>query len=215
MINRVTKKESKIARQKAASIVKYLRKTLRTKYIFADRLVGSARWNIILKDKNGMYDLDIQLLLTKKSKDSLDSPTSIKDTFFNCLNDKYKNSSTITVQNSTTAITFIDKEHKYSLDFVLIKMNCNKNEIIRRNNDDSDITINRNTWNILPKYNDAYSEFKKMSPNQKQDVIENHILPKKQEEKKKGKDNPTYKSSSQIFIEEVNNYVARIKNNRL
>ena len=208
-IKRVTKKESRIAREKARSIVKTMRKELKSKYTFADRLVGSARWNIILRDKEGMYDIDIQLLLTKNSKNGLDDPTIIKNDFFDCLNNQYEDNNNIIVQNSTTAITFIDKEHKYSIDFVIIKLFPDNDDIIRRNNDTSDITINRCTWNKLPMNNEAYLKFKRLSSCQKEDVIENHILPRKFEEKKKDINDPTLKSSTSIFIEEVNNYVAK------
>lgn len=214
-MHRVTLNESAIARNMSNSLVKDLRAHFKGTYVFADKLVGSAQWNTIIKDKNGMYDLDIQLILTKNSKGDLDNPTEIKDRFFNYLNNKYKNKRNFTVENSTTAITFIDKEHKYSIDFVLIRVKSNEYEIIRRNNDDSNITINRYTWNKLKKYNEAYDKLNNLTPLQKIDLIENYILPKKQKEKEKDKNNPTYKCSSQIFIEEVNKYVANKKNNRL
>ena len=63
--------------------------------------------------------------------------------------------------------------------------------------------------------NDAYIKFKELSSKEKEDLIENYILPKKEKEKQKDKNDPSLKSSYIIFIEEVNNYVARKQNNRL
>ena len=49
---RVTKKESKPIRIFGYNIISELHKALGNKYKFAHRLVGSAKWNTILKDEN-------------------------------------------------------------------------------------------------------------------------------------------------------------------
>lgn len=211
-MERVTKKQSSSARMYAKKIINYLHNELRDKYIFAERLVGSAKWNTILKVKNGFWDIDYQFLLTKKSKEYLNNKlknaTKIKNDFFNCLNEKYKNNKNFKVENSTTAITLINLKDKYSYDFVIIRLFPENKEIIRRNNKKNS-SINEFTWNQLPKCNNAYQEFNKLSPSQKQDLIENHILPKKKIEKQKNDNDTTKKSSCEIFIEEVNNYVKK------
>ena len=208
---RVTKKESKPIRMFGYNIISELRKGLGNKYKFNHRVVGSAKWNTILKDKNGWWDIDFQLLLTKNSseykKNELSHPTTIKKDFFNFLKDKYKDNKNYVVQNSTTAITLINNTSKFSIDFVIIKLLPNNHEIIRRNNKDGS-GKNEFTWNELPKNNEAYQKFKRLIPKQKEDVIENHILLRKIQEKEKDKNNPTLISSSRIFIEEVNNYGA-------
>ena len=212
MVERFTRKQTRSVRNRAKSIIKALRKGLKDKYIFDDRLVGSARWNIITKNKGDYWDLDYQFLLTKRSKkykeNKLSKPTEIKNDFFNCLNDKYNNDRNIKVENSTTAITFINKSEKYSIDFVIIKLLPENKEIIRRNIKKETITLNEYTWNELPKYNEAYNKFKKLTPKEKQDLIENYVLPRKIKEKSKGENDETKKSSSEVLVEEINNYVS-------
>lgn len=211
-MERVTKKQSSSARMYAKKIINYLHNELRDKYIFAERLVGSAKWNTILKDDNSFWDIDYQFLLTDNSKEylknKLENATNIKNDFFNCLNEKFKNDKNFKVENSTTAITLINLKEKYSYDFVIIKLFPENKEIIRRNNKKKS-SINEFTWNQLPKCNDAYKEFNKLSFFEKQDLIENHILPKKKIEKQKNDNDATKKSSCEIFMEEINNYVKK------
>ena len=211
-MKRVTKKQSSSARMYAKEIINSLHNELRDKYTFAERLVGSAKWNTILKDDNSFWDIDYQFLLTCNSKEylknKLKNATKIKNDFFNCLNEKFKNDKNFKVENSTTAITLINLKEKYSYDFVIIKLFPENKEIIRRNNKKNS-SINEFTWNQLPKCNDAYKEFNKLSFFEKQDLIENHILPKKKIEKQKNDNDATKKSSCEIFMEEVNNYVRK------
>lgn len=211
-MERVTKKQSSEARKFAMKIINYLHNELSDKYTFAVRLVGSAKWNTILKDMNGFWDIDYQFLLTDNSKEylknKLENATNIKNDFFNCLNERFKNDKNFKVENSTTAITLINLKDKYSYDFVIIKLFPKNKEIIRRNNKKNS-SINEFTWNQLPKCNDAYKEFNKLSFFEKQDLIENHILPRKKIEKQKNGNDATKKSSCEIFMEEVNNYVRK------
>lgn len=224
-IKRIKKNEIFNALLQARKLIEELHKYFNKKkeYKFTERLVGSAKWNIVLKDKDGFFDLDFQLLLTKnskkiknfdKSKEKKNEPTMIKDDFFNYLNDIYKNDETIKVENSTTSITFINKNDKFSIDFVIIKYYPENNLIIRRNNSKENPTINNNVWNELPS-NDAYIKFKELSPTEKEDLIENYILPRKYIEKQKNINDPSLIPSYVIFIEEVNNYATRKQNNRL
>ena len=192
-IKRVHKNEINKSLEQARLIISDIHQHFNVgkQYKFTERLVGSAKWNIVLKDNDGFYDLDYQLLLTKNSKkiknydekvEKKTEATMIKEDFFNYMNDKYSDREKYELQNSTTAITFINKKAKFSIDFVLIKS--------------------------LPDNNEAYQKFKRLTPKQKEDVIENHILPRKIQEKKKDKNDPTLISSSRIFKEEVNNYGA-------
>ena len=218
-IKRVHKKEINKSLEQARSIISDLHQHFNVgkQYKFTERLVGSAKWNIVLKDNDGFYDLDYQLLLTKNSKkiknydkkvEKKTEASMIKDDFFNYMNDKYSDRVKYEVQNSTTAITFINKKAKFSIDFVLIKSLPDNNQIIRRDNSKEDPTINRYVWNELANNNEAYQKFIRLTPKQKEDVIENHILPRKIKEKEKDKNDPTLISSSRIFKEEVNNYGA-------
>ena len=101
-----------------------------------------------------------------------------------------------------------NKKAKFSLDFVLIKSLPDNDQIIRRDNTKENPTINRYVWNELSMNNEAYKKFKRLSPVQKEDLIENYILPRKIIEKQKDPNDPNIISSSRIFKEEVNNYGA-------
>lgn len=211
-MERVTKKQSSEARKFAKEVLNSLHNKLRDKYTFAERLVGSAQWNTILKDSKGFWDIDYQLLLTSNSKEylknGLKNATKIKNDFFNYLNEAFKNNKNFRVENSTTAVTLINLRDKYSYDFVIIRLFPQNEEIIRRNNKRNS-NINEFTWNQLPKFNDAYKKLDKLSPFEKQDLIENYVLPRKVIEKRKNDNDPSKKSSCEVFIEEVNNYVRR------
>lgn len=61
----------------------------------------------------------------------------------------------------------------------------------------------------MPKFNEAYRKFNELCPMQKKDLIENYVLPRKKEEKKKHDNDKTKRSSSEILIEEINNYEIR------
>ena len=207
---RVTKKQSKIARHRAHNILNELHKVLKNNYIFSIKLVGSAAWGTIIEDQNGEYDLDYQILLTKKSKEykenGFNNPTKIKQDFLTAFNKIKANGEVF--QSSTTAITLINKNGKpYHVDFVIIKTVPDNNLIIRRNNKKETPSYNEYTWNELPKFNEAYDTFKSLMPKEKQDLIENYVIPRKYKEKQKQEGDSSKVSSSQAFIEEVNNYI--------
>ena len=215
-MKRVTKKQSSQARNFANKLLKELQKELKIKYKFTTKLVGSAKYNTILKDEDGWFDVDYQIILTKNSKEykknCLSNSIGIKEDFFSFFNEKYKNNKCFKVENSTTAITLIDYSHKFSFDFVIIKLYPDNNEIIRRNNK-CNSTKNEYTWNKLSDLNDAYSIFNDMNSTDKIELIEEYILPRKIKEKKKFDTDQTKRTSVEVFIEEVNNYEFRRKNN--
>ena len=66
--NRVSKKECKVARQRALKLLNFVQQEISKKYKFSYRLVGSGKWGTMVKDERGQYDLDYQILLTKNSK---------------------------------------------------------------------------------------------------------------------------------------------------
>lgn len=208
-MKRVTKKESLAARQFADKLIKGLREELRDKYVFDVRLVGSAKWNTILKEEGKLWDVDYQILLSNNSRvykeNGFNKPTRIKEDFFNYFNVYFNSRNGFKVENSTTAITVINKNSGYSFDFVIIK---DKSQIIRRNNNDAS-GRNTYTWNKLKKYNKAYDKFNQLPPSSKTDLIENHVLPRKKKEKLKRDNDPSKRSSCELFIEEVNNYASR------
>lgn len=214
-MKRVTKKQSYEARKFTDTLIADLREKLKDRYVFDVRLVGSAKWNTILKVDGELWDIDYQILLTHNSKvykeNAFNNPTKIKEDFFNYFNEHFIGQKGFEVQNSTTAITVINHNSGYSFDFVIIK---DKKYIIRRNNNDGS-GKNSYTWNELKQYNEAYNAFDALPPNVKTALIENYVLPRKMKEKLKRDNDPTKRSSSELFIEEVNNYVFRRNNNRL
>jgi len=119
------------------------------------------------------------------------------------------------IENSTTAITLINKdEHHFHIDFVIIKLFPENNQIIRRNNKIETPSKNEFTWNELPQLNQAYIKFNNLSHIEKRDLIENYIIPVKCKEKRKDDNDETKISSAQVFVREVNNYGGIKKKNR-
>ncbi|ERJ12273.1 nucleotidyltransferase family protein [Haloplasma contractile] len=196
---RVSKKNSKESRLRALKIISEIRKELKEKYKFIHKLVGSATRNTIVKDPDNHYDLDFQLILTHNSKNELDDPTAIKKDFLKAIN-KFKKLNE-KVEDSTTAITLRHRKNNknvYSIDFVIIKGLNNPSEIIRRNGN------NLYTWNQLKDYNSVFNKFNIMTAEQKEDVCNNYIIPRKCKVKKKPASEQI--SSTEIFIQEINNY---------
>lgn len=208
---RITRKQSAIARRRAAAIIKSVRALLKGKYTFADRMVGSGALGTMVEADKGKYDLDYQLLLTinselyNKKTGEFPKPTEIKTAFISAFERSLKDNEII--QNSTTAITLINKDKKpYHIDFVIIKTYPENDQIIRRNNKKETYSKNEFTWNELPEFNDAYDYFRKLNNTERQHLVNDIIIPKKAKEKAKPENDPTKISSSELFIREVNNY---------
>lgn len=204
---RLTKKKQKNARQRAATILLDVQKDnqIKEKYKFDKRIVGSGYWGTMIEDVNGEYDIDYQMLLTHNSKEYIDNefehPTTIKTDFYNAFV-RHKKVHEV-IQNSTTAITLISDEYNFHIDFVIIDINQDSDQIIRRNNKKESPTVNEFTWNPLPNRSDAFSFFKIMSHSERQLLVNNRIIPEKCKEKQKSEGDPTKISSTNIFIREV------------
>lgn len=215
MFKRVTRKKCSIPRQRANTLLNDVQKKVKDKYRFDKRLVGSGAWGTMIEDDKGEYDLDYQILLSKnspvyKKNKAFPHPTEIKNDFISafdkCLNGKER------IENSTTAITLTNKDGKpYHIDFVIIKTLPENNLIIRRNNQKETPQHNEFTWNELHKWKEAYTYFQSLPPKEKQYLIENIIIPKKQIEKAKLENDPSKISSSALFVREVNNYKCQPK----
>ena len=211
-VKRISKKSSSIARERAIKIINDVQKLLKEKYVFAWRMVGSGAWGTMIEDQNGEYDLDYQLLLTRKSKaykdNKLSDPTVIKNDFISAFNRVLKGKEKI--ENSTTAITLINEDGKpYHIDFVIIRLFPENNEIIRRNNRKETPNRNEFTWNQLPGWNEAYERFRQLPAAEKRYLIDEVIIPKKALEKAKNETDPYKIYSSALFVREVNDYVCQ------
>jgi len=205
--NRLVKKKQKNARQRASKIMSDVQKDdkIKEKYKFDKKLVGSGHWGTMIETKDNTYDIDYQLLLTKNSKEYKDNkysdPTGIKRDFYEAF-DRYKKEHE-SIENKTTAVTLISNEYNFHIDFVIIDNNSYPNKIIRRNNKEETPSSNEFTWNELADRSEAFDYFKQMEQKDKEELINNKIVPAKCEESQKDDGDLTKKSSSEIFIEEI------------
>jgi len=203
----VSFKECKEARQRAAKLIREVRKhsLINRRYKFDHRLIGSGKRRCIVKDSNGKYDLDYQIILTKNSKQGDHNPTIIKADFFQAFsdcknqNEKVENSTTVvTVRTSKNQGTFDASKEKFSFDFVIISIDESKR--IRRN------APNDYTWVQLPSKNAyIYEKFNGLSVDNQRLLLEEYIIPRVIVEKEKHESLRI--SSIHIFYEEVNNHV--------
>lgn len=202
----VTNNESKEARQRATKLIETVRKheKIKGEYKFYHRPIGSGKRRCITKDKNGKYDLDYQIVLTKNSKQGDSNPTKIKADFFQAFcdakndNEKVENSTTVvSIRVSKNQGLFDAKKEKFSFDFVIISIDGSKR--IKRNGP------NKFTWAELPSKNSyIYEKFGNLSKNNQRELLEENIIPRVIQEKSKHENNRI--PSVHIFYEEVNKY---------
>jgi hypothetical protein len=203
---RVSKNNSKKARERSEKLIKEVRKYLKKKYKFDSRLVGSSKRNTIVQVNGKPYDLDYQCILTKNSKKLNELPTVIKNDFFEAF--KLKKSKNEKVQNSTTAVTvehYNNEKLEFSFDFVIIKDKDNPTQIIRRNNKSETPQVNEFTWNELPNSDEVFKKFNNFSGDQKR-VVCDRTIENKCKEKQKEESDSSKISSCKLFHMEVNNY---------
>ena len=206
MVKLITHKASSEARQRAHKLIGEVRKhqLISNHYKFFCKPIGSQKRRCIVQDKSGKYDLDFQIILTKKSKDGDTDPTTIKKAFLQAFTDCRKNNEK--VENSTTFITvrcsknsgdFDASYEKFSFDFVIIDIDESKR--IRRNG------TNRYTWVQLPSKNTyIYDRFNSLTVKQQRELLEEFLLPKIMKEKKK--DEAQRRATIDLFYIEVNDY---------
>ena len=209
MVKLVTRKASSEARQRAHKLVSKVRKhhLILNHYKFFCKPIGSQTRSCIVQDKNGKYDLDYQIVLTKKSKNGDTNPTKIKMDFWQAFSDCSKKNEQ--VENSTTVVTvrcsktdgeFNADLEKFSFDFVIISIDELKR--IRRNGQD------QFTWVQLPSSNSyIYDRYYRLTAEQQRELMEENLLPRIMEEKEK--DESIRTATMVLFCEEVNNYYAR------
>lgn len=203
----VTHRESSEARQRATKLIHDVRKhkQIKGEYKFFHRLIGSGNRRCIVKDVNGKYDLDYQIVLTKNCKHGDGNPTKIKADFLQAFTD-CKNTNE-KVENSTTVVThrvsksqfeFDSDLEKFSFDFVIISIDESKR--IRRNGP------NQFTWVELPSKNSyIYEKFNSLTALEQRELLEDHVIPRVIIEKNKHESLRI--PSIHIFYEEVNESV--------
>lgn len=136
-----------------------MQKRLEPKYRIDPRLVGSARYNAVVCDDNGVYDMDYQLILTCNCK-CFDADIVRKDFFvaFNAIknaNEKVENStSVITARMSDNSGKFTADNERFSFDFAIVMEDNAVSYLTRRSQD------NKYVWNRLPNRNSCtYQRF--------------------------------------------------------
>ena len=205
MANFVTRNERKIAIARATKIVRAVQEYLAPEYKINPRLVGSARYNAVICDDSGVYDMDYQLVLTNNCKcEKFDADVIRKDFFaaFNAVknkNEKVENStSVITVRVSNNSGTFDSDKEIFSFDFAIVIEN-DKGSFITRRNDDTHCV-----WNKLPSKNSyIYETYFSLDYSDQKTIID-RVVKRKIKEKAKSKDKRI--ASSVIFMEEVNKF---------
>lgn len=145
------------ARRLADETFTELSNALKDEYKFYTQLVGSGVKGTIIRDADGRYDLDYQIILTHNSKvfkkNGKFDPTQTKKRFMGEIQKILKSSR---LEDSTTAITLNDLDKDYSIDFVIIDGTDDKNwKIVRRNNKGSN---NEYTWNEMSEIQ-GYSQY--------------------------------------------------------
>lgn len=205
MIRYVTKRERKVAKARALKIVRDLQEYLLPEYKIDPKLVGLGRYNAVVCDEKGVYDMDYQLILTNNCKCKTFNANVIRKDFLNAFN-KIKNENE-KVENSTSVITvrvsnnkgnFNAKNEQFSFDFAIIIENNDGSFITRRDAE------NHYTWNELPSKNSyIYKKFYSLEYDKQNAIIEK-VINRKIKEKAKSKEKRI--TSSVIFMEEVNNY---------
>ena len=205
MIRYVTKRERKVAKARALKIVRDLQEYLLPEYKIDPKLVGAGRYNAVVCDEKGVYDMDYQLILTNNCKCKTFNANVIRKDFLNAFNkikdenEKVENStSVITVRVSNNKGNFNAKNEQFSFDFAIIIENNDGSFITRRDAE------NHYTWNELPSKNSyIYKKFYSLEYDKQNAIIEK-VINRKIKEKAKSKEKRI--TSSVIFMEEVNNY---------
>ena len=198
------------ARQRASTLLRDVKKhnKIYGLYMFEVKPIGSQKRRCVIQDGKGKYDLDYQIVLTNNCKGSL-NPTDIKKAFLRAFTDSANKNEK--VEDSTTVITvrcsknngpFDTNFEKFSFDFVIIDPSETKR--IRRNGQ------NEYTWVELPSRNTyIYEKFNKLDGLRQRQLLEECVIPKVIEEKKKDKNNRI--PSIDIFYKGVNNYYQKHK----
>lgn len=144
MCDFVTKKEVANAREIFIEWITKVQRELRSKYNirFAYDIIGSGRRKLVIRqcNKNGFFDLDYQITLTRLPKEYSDNITSkakdIKNLFRKTF-DYYKPNDFSCCEDSTQALTTKNEKEKIGYDII----------IVRKDEDDKYILYNKKNTN--------------------------------------------------------------------
>lgn len=182
MYEYVSKKQQSLARSIANNVFTELHRALQGEYRFQHMLVGSGKKGTVIRDAEGRFDLDYQLILTRNSvvfvKKGKFDPSETKQRFKGEIQRILKSNR---LEDSTTAITLNDEDSDFSIDFVIIDgTDDSKWKIIRRNNKSS---RNEYTWNEMPDAKGC-SEYYASLEDSERSELSKRIIDAKTEDKK-------------------------------
>lgn len=172
---------------------------------FTNKLVGSSKRNMIyIKSKNDNdFDHDIQVEYNSTKKPISNKLKDLRNDFAKALMDNFPKEEGVgwNVEQSTRVITI--KKYKKSngariasFDLALIDAKNNRIHVLDKSNN-----IDEAIWNEMGNVKDAYKKAGNIDLN----TLKQAYLNRKHEYKDKSKDNKDYRSSSEIFVETVNN----------
>jgi len=211
----LTNEETKEARNEFIQIIKEVRELLKGKYKFIIKSSGSDKYNFNIRNSNGEYDLDYLMILTKNSESEYypKNPTKIRNEIFEAFQKvvEIKKYQTYNTEESTSVITLIkmDKNKRtWSYDICIIKeLSNNKDanmENIVRNSQGNNNGGKAYAWNQLGPINKGEKWFQKLKSEKRKEIVDKIIEKKKLSKELGDKDDPKYKTTSQIFLEVYN-----------
>ncbi|TCG11961.1 hypothetical protein [Mycoplasma todarodis] len=200
----VGKKTAKKQRKEIWDILKQLNKKLKenNRKGFMSRLVGSSRRNMVFRHGNSMYDTDIQLEFLSPTAKKLEP--EFKDELNEMIKEIIPETWTTKISTSVITINKCDDEGKlvHFFDLAILRKKDDTRQILRGKSSDK-TKEDYFKWEALSKYNKAYDKFKEASKDQIQEIKQRY-LERKCENRGVKKDDLNHRSSSQFFVEVVN-----------
>lgn len=203
-VNKKEVQEYKLEMQTA--LIKCARELTKAKLpSFAQGIVGSAKRNLVLKNKSNpkeVYDVDYQLTCHKKETNA-NHREVIRKRLLNILNkDKKANWK---IENSTSVLTAkkynLNNELLKSFDLALIKMNKEKSKVRSTFNKKE----NKYIWNEIKDSKDLSQKIKRVEGPQDWQSLRNKYKNYREEQWNTEKDNK--KPSISIFVQVVNEVI--------
>lgn len=169
---------------------------------FTRKIVGSTKKGLAIDWGDGTFDIDMQL--TFENKKAQEMPATIRNEIFTIVQEHAKKKGW-RVENSKSVITIVKHKDKkvIKFDLAIMKIKNDQKMLIRL-----DKQTNNLVWNLLGKYNIAFKKYLE-ADNMQNEKIKKSYLERKINQKSKNlaEDHPDFRTSTEIFIEVVNNII--------
>ncbi len=168
--------------------------------------IGSGSRNMVVKKCNfSEFDLDYQIKISKHKKVNIDNAKKIKQIFKDAF-DNNKPTGFSCCEDSTQALTTINKSMHYSFDIIITIIKENGDFCILYNNKNRNSANNKDyEWQIKKDMNKHKENFDKIEgPAMWNDLRESYLNKKHTYSSITDKNDPKYKHSYQILNEAVN-----------